>query len=56
MSDTTLTQEYSILYEELGFTKEELKTLSFNGIRASFLSLDKKRELYSLFETEWKER
>jgi len=53
MFHTTLSDEYLVLLRDLAFTPEDLKTLSLNGVEASFLSDDDKRRLRSRFEEEW---
>ncbi|MGD8717368.1 MAG: adenosine deaminase [Candidatus Zixiibacteriota bacterium] len=45
--------EYAVLARELGFTREELKTLSLNGVAASFLPEEEKAALRARFEEEW---
>jgi adenosine deaminase len=53
MFDSTLTDEYIILVEKLGFSLSEIKQLSMNGIEASFMSPQMKKQLKIQFEREW---
>jgi adenosine deaminase len=53
MFHTTLSDEYLLLLRDLGFTPEDVRTLSLNGVEASFLPDDDKRRLRSRFEEEW---
>lgn len=53
MFNTSMTQEYSTLVEKLDFSLSELKLLSINAIRASFMSERDKELMKSYFETEW---
>jgi adenosine deaminase len=45
MSDTTLTDEYSIAAERLGFTADQLSTIALNGFESAFLPLDERHAL-----------
>jgi len=45
MFGNSLAEEYESLANELGFIREEIRTMLFNAVRTSFLSDDKKREL-----------
>ncbi|WP_327091805.1 adenosine deaminase [Nonomuraea sp. NBC_01738] len=45
MFATTLSQEYRVAAEVLGLGRRELATLAANGVRASYLDKDRKREL-----------
>jgi adenosine deaminase len=45
MSDTTLTDEYALASERLGFTADELSTIALNGFESSFLPLDERHGL-----------
>jgi adenosine deaminase len=54
MFHTTLSDEYLVLLRDLGFTPEDLKTLSLNGVDASFLPDDEKAGLRAKFEEEWR--
>ncbi|HEY93838.1 MAG TPA: adenosine deaminase [Dehalococcoidia bacterium] len=47
MFGNSLAEEYEILAKELGFIRDEIRTMLFNAVRTSFLSDDKKRELAS---------
>jgi adenosine deaminase len=53
MFGTSLTHEYEVLASQLGFSREELETLSLNGIRASFLSAEEKAAMTGVFEHEF---
>ncbi|MBU6998757.1 MAG: adenosine deaminase [Theionarchaea archaeon] len=55
MFNTTISREYEVLAENLGFSIEDLKRISFNSITASFLSERDKESLRSRFEREWNE-
>jgi adenosine deaminase len=54
MFHTTLSDEYAVLVRDLGFTQEALKTLSANGVDASFLPEAEKAGLRATFEEEWR--
>jgi adenosine deaminase len=47
MFGNSLTEEYESLANELGFIRDEIRTMLFNAVRTSFLSDDKKRDLAS---------
>jgi adenosine deaminase len=47
MFGNSLAEEYEILANELGFIRDEIRTVLFNAVRTSFLPDDKKRELAS---------
>jgi adenosine deaminase len=53
MFDTSITREYLILAQQLGFTADELRTLSLSGVEASFLSDEEKESMRAAFEGEW---
>jgi adenosine deaminase len=53
MFHTTLSDEYALLARDLGFSPADLKTLSLNGVDASFLPEEEKAELRKRFEEEW---
>ena len=53
MFNTSITQEYSLLVRKLGFTLEDVKQLTLNGVEASFLPDVDKGSLKSQFENEW---
>jgi adenosine deaminase len=53
MFNTSISQEYSVLAQKLGFTVSDLKRLSLNGIDASFMSDDVKKSMKFQFEKEW---
>jgi adenosine deaminase len=48
MFQTTLVGEYRLAQEAFGFSDEELRTLAANSFRASWLPVERKRELLSL--------
>jgi adenosine deaminase/aminodeoxyfutalosine deaminase len=45
MFETSLLREYQLAQDVFGFTRDELRQLAANSIRASFLPADRKREL-----------
>ena len=45
MFGNSLAEEYEALANDLGFIRDEIRTMLFNAVRTSFLSDDKKREL-----------
>ncbi|MEK3882247.1 adenosine deaminase [Paenibacillus sp. PL2-23] len=47
VSNTTITREYAIVRDKLGFGDAELAKLAMNGANAAFLSGDEKRSLVS---------
>jgi adenosine deaminase len=53
MFHTTLSDEYLLLLRDLGFAPADLRTLSLNGVAASFLPDDEKAALRATFEAEW---
>jgi adenosine deaminase len=53
MFHTTLSDEYLILLQDLGFGFADLRTLSLNGVDASFLPEAEKAPLRAKFEEEW---
>jgi len=53
MFHTTLSDEYLLLLRDLGFTPAEVRTLSLNGVDASFLPQADKRRMKQQFEEEW---
>jgi len=55
MFNTSITQEYSLLVQKLGFTLEDVKQLTLNGVEASFLPDMDKESLKSQFENEWQQ-
>ena len=55
MFKTTISQEYLVLAQKLGFTMQELKRLSMNGIDASFISDEDKELTRARFEDEWQQ-
>jgi adenosine deaminase len=55
MFNTTISQEYLVLVKKLGFTINDLKCLSMNGIKASFMSDKDKQLMEHQFEKEWQQ-
>ena len=55
MFNTNISQEYLALVQKLGFTIKDLKRLSLNSIKASFLSEPNKQIMKSRFEKEWQQ-
>jgi adenosine deaminase len=53
MFSSTLTDEYLALGRDLGFTRDQVKQVALNAVRASFLPAGDKTELISAFESEW---
>jgi adenosine deaminase len=53
MFDTCITREYMVLVEHLGFSVDDLRHISMNGITASFMSDKDKEVMMSHFEREW---
>jgi adenosine deaminase len=53
MFNTSINQEYLVLAQTLGFSVDDLKSLSMNGIAASFMSSKDKEAMKSQFEKEW---
>jgi len=47
MFGNSLAEEYEILTNDLGFVRDEIRTMLFNTVRTSWLPDDKKRELAS---------
>lgn len=52
MFGNSLAQEYALLVEKLGFTKHEIQQLILNGISASWLSDNRKKELSLRFQND----
>jgi adenosine deaminase len=55
MFNTSINQEYLVLAQQLGFTLNDLKQLSMNGLEASFLPDEEKKAMRVQFETEWQQ-
>ena len=55
MFDTSITREYLVLAQELGFSLNDLKCMCFNGIDASFMSENGKEVMKSQIEKEWQQ-
>jgi len=53
MFDTTTSAEYRMLAERLGFSINDLRKVSLNGVKASFLGEEEKSRLMRTFEKEW---
>ena len=52
MFGTTLEQEYELLVQECGFTRQEICRLILLGVESSWLSEDRKKSLAATFEKE----
>ena len=50
MFGNSLAEEYRLLVRELGFSRDEIRALILNGIRASWLPEERKRRLTSSFQ------
>jgi adenosine deaminase len=55
MFNTSIHQEYLALAQRLGFTAEDLKRLSMNGVSASFMPQEAKETMRRQFEGEWQQ-
>ncbi len=55
MFNTSITQEYLLLVQKLGFTLGDIRRLTMNGIEASFLSDKDKESMKSQFDREWQQ-
>ncbi|MBU7032837.1 MAG: adenosine deaminase [Theionarchaea archaeon] len=55
MFNTSINEEYAVLARHLGFSLHDLKSLSINGVRASFLSDEEKATLIETFNREWEQ-
>ena len=55
MFNTSISQEYLALVQQLGFSVVELRRLMANGIYASFMSEEDKRATKSQFDSEWEQ-
>ena len=55
MFNTSITQEYLALVQELDFSLSDLKRLTMNSIEASFMPDSDKELMKSQFEIEWKQ-
>jgi len=51
----SITEEYLVLVEQLGFSLDDLKQISMNSIDASFMPDSAKIEMKALFEKEWEQ-
>ncbi|MBM7624184.1 adenosine deaminase [Sporohalobacter salinus] len=54
VSDLTLSQEYLLLYEKLGFSLTDIWNLISSGIKASFITKEEKEKLIVNFKDEFK--
>jgi adenosine deaminase len=50
VSDTTLTDEYLVAVETMGFTPKDIQQTIINAARAAFLPSDERRTLIERFE------
>ena len=55
MFNTSITQEYLLLTQKLGFTLKGIRHLTMNGIEASFMSDKYKESMKSQFDREWQQ-
>ena len=55
MFNTSISEEYLVLVQKLGFTMRDLKCLSMNSIDASFMPDEDKKRMKSHFEKEWQQ-
>jgi adenosine deaminase len=55
MFNTTITQEYLLLAQKLGFTLRDIRRLTTNGIEASFMSDEDKESMKTQFDKEWQQ-
>ncbi len=53
MFNSTLTDEYITLYEQLHFSLQQIRKISTDAVRASFLSSKDREALLQLWDTEW---
>jgi len=53
MFNTTITQEYLQLVNELNFSLQDIKQLTLNGIEASFMPYEMKEKMEHKFHEEW---
>ena len=51
ISDTTVTKEYMLLIEHLGFQQKDIYTLAKHGIKAAFMESKRQRSLLNTFDT-----
>ena len=52
MFGNSLAEEFRLLEEALGFSRDDVRTVILNGIEASWLSEDRKRQLTEAFRTD----
>jgi len=50
MFGTSLAEEYRLLEEKLGFSRDEIRTLILQGIHASWLPEDRKHPFVEAFQ------
>ncbi len=55
MFNSSLNHEYYLLMTKLNFTLTELKQLSLNGIDASFLTIEEKNRMKTVFADKWRQ-
>jgi len=53
MFQTSINHEYEVLVRHFGFTADDLRRISLNGIKAAFLPEDEKQLLRTQFSQEW---
>ena len=57
MFDNSMAEEYQILEEQLGFSRDDIRTLILQGIQASWMTEDKKEQMTAAFRSDpaWEE-
>jgi adenosine deaminase len=50
MFNNSLAQEYRLLVERLGFSPDDVRNLILNGVRASWLTVERKEALMAEFQ------
>jgi len=57
MFDNSMAEEYQILEEQLGFSRDDIRTLILQGIQASWMAEDKKEQMMATFRSDpaWEE-
>jgi adenosine deaminase len=57
MFGNSLAEEYRLLVEKLGFSRDEIRTLILQGIQAAWLPEDRKKRLADAFSADpaWQE-
>ncbi|MBC8505672.1 MAG: adenosine deaminase [Anaerolineales bacterium] len=52
MFDNSMAEEYQLLVEQLGFSRDEIRTLILNGIQASWMIDEQKDQMKATFQNE----